>query len=112
MVAGRRAIAVVLLPLLRAMHLGGRISPCLLVPGAGIEPAWPKPRDFKSLVSTNFTTRAGGWGRGRVGASTRSGQKRELLASTMGIRWDGIQERNMEAEVGIEPASTALQAAA
>ena len=30
-----------------------------LVPGAGIEPARPlKPQDFKSCVSTNFTTRA------------------------------------------------------
>jgi hypothetical protein len=30
-----------------------------LVPGAGVEPARRKtPRDFKSLVSTNFTTRA------------------------------------------------------
>ena len=30
-----------------------------LVPGAGIEPAQPlKPQDFKSCVSTNFTTRA------------------------------------------------------
>ncbi len=30
-----------------------------MVPGAGVEPAQPKrPRDFKSLVSTNFTTRA------------------------------------------------------
>lgn len=27
----------------------------LLVPRAGVEPAQPKPRDFKSLVSTNFT---------------------------------------------------------
>ena len=33
----------------------------LMVPGAGIEPARPwEARDFKSLVSTNFTTRAGG----------------------------------------------------
>ena len=31
----------------------------LVVPGAGIEPARPlKPQDFKSCVSTNFTTRA------------------------------------------------------
>ena len=30
-----------------------------MVPGAGIEPARLfRPRDFKSLVSTNFTTRA------------------------------------------------------
>ena len=57
-----------------------------VVPGAGIEPAWLAPRDFKSLVSTSFTTRAGGVGR----------------------CWC----RNLEAEVGIEPAYTALQAAA
>ena len=31
-----------------------------LVPGAGLEPARPQwPGDFKSPVSTNFTTRAG-----------------------------------------------------
>ena len=30
-----------------------------MVPGAGLEPAQPKrPGDFKSPVSTNFTTRA------------------------------------------------------
>ena len=29
-----------------------------LVPGTGLEPVWLAPRDFKSLVSTNFTTRA------------------------------------------------------
>ena len=29
-----------------------------MVPGAGIEPARPKARDFKSLVSTYFTIRA------------------------------------------------------
>ena len=34
------------------------LSVILLVPGAGLEPAQPKPRDFKSLVSTNFTIRA------------------------------------------------------
>ena len=30
------------------------------MPGAGLEPAWrlPPPRDFKSLVSSRFTTRA------------------------------------------------------
>ena len=35
-------------------------NPCM-VPGAGLEPAQPKPRDFKSLVSTNSTIRARGW---------------------------------------------------
>jgi hypothetical protein len=28
------------------------------VPGTGLEPVQLSPRDFKSLVSTNFTTRA------------------------------------------------------
>ena len=30
----------------------------ILVPGTGIEPVCLAARDFKSLVSTNFTTRA------------------------------------------------------
>ncbi len=30
----------------------------VLVPGAGIEPARPKPPDFKSGMSTNFIIRA------------------------------------------------------
>ena len=38
-----------------------------MVPGTGIEPVRLAPRDFKSLVSTNFTIRAdplaGGWKR-------------------------------------------------
>lgn len=29
-----------------------------MVPGAGVEPARVSPREFKSLVSTGFTTRA------------------------------------------------------
>lgn len=29
-----------------------------MVPGAGLEPARDKARDFKSLVSADFTTRA------------------------------------------------------
>ncbi len=57
----------------------------LMVPGTGLEPVWLSPRDFKSLVYTNFTTRA----RER----SRSG---------------GI----LEARPGIEPRYTALQAAA
>ena len=45
-----------------SIHLSYRqtkvLSVILLVPGAGLEPAHPKARDFKSLVSTNFTIRA------------------------------------------------------
>ena len=50
-----------------------------MVPGAGLEPARFEGGDFKSPVSTYFTTRA---------------------------------LPNLEAEVGIEPASTELQSAA
>ncbi len=56
-----------------------------LVPGTGIEPVWLAPRDFKSLVSTNFTIRA-----------------RETLET----------DETLEARPGIEPRYTALQAAA
>ena len=56
-----------------------------LVPGTGIEPVWLAPRDFKSLVSTNFTIRA-----------------REMLET----------DETLEARPGIEPRYTALQAAA
>ena len=39
----------------------GNLQGIDMVPGAGIEPARPlKPQDFKSCVSTNFTTRAKG----------------------------------------------------
>jgi hypothetical protein len=55
-----------------------------LVPGTGIEPVWLAPRDFKSLVSTNFTIRA-----------------RETLET----------DETLEARPGIEPRYTALQAA-
>ena len=68
-----------------------------MVPGAGLEPAWPRPRDFKSLVSTSFTTRAGGREDVRVYEESTPSS-----AAPVG----------MEAEVGIEPAYTALQAAA
>ena len=67
-----------------------------MVPGAGLEPAWPRPRDFKSLVSTDFTTRAGGLG----GVSMKGKPEWRAAAG------------ELEAEVGIEPAYTALQAAA
>ena len=57
-----------------------------LVPGAGVEPArrnYPS-RDFKSLVSTSFTTRA------------------DPMRNCV--------RKKLEAGVRIEPASTALQA--
>ena len=34
------------------------VTTVCMVPGTGIEPVWLAPRDFKSLVSTNFTIRA------------------------------------------------------
>jgi Phage integrase family len=57
------------------------------VPGAGFEPARLAPRDFKSLASTSFATRARVYGRAVIGPGS------------------------VEAGVGIEPAYTALQAA-
>lgn len=55
-----------------------------MVPGAGLEPARPRPADFKSAASTNSATRA---------RYVRYGEK-------------------VEAEPGVEPRFTALQAAA
>jgi hypothetical protein len=59
-----------------------------MVPRAGVEPACLAAGDFKSPVSTSFTTRA----------EAKTGQRKRC--------------ENLEAEVGIEPAYTALQAAA
>ena len=66
-----------------------------MVGEAGLEPAWLAPRDFKSLVYTNFTTRPVRVARFRDRAS--------LQLATAAC---------LEAGVGIEPAYTALQAAA
>ena len=45
---------------LRATESVGKISESqILVPGAGLEPACLAAIDFKSIVDTNFTTRAG-----------------------------------------------------
>ncbi len=61
-----------------------------MVPRAGLEPAHPKARDFKSLVSTDFTIWAD-----------------DLYAT---VRLVEISAgRMMEAGAGIEPASTDLQ---
>ena len=38
----------------------GKLRKTYMVPEAGIEPACLAARDFKSLVSTDFTTRASG----------------------------------------------------
>ena len=47
-----------------------------MVPGAGLEPARPQwPGDFKSPVSTNFTTRAEGKYRGRAGYHAKQQSK-------------------------------------
>ena len=52
------------------------------------------PRDFKSLASTNFATRAGAARQGRI------------------VPANDAKGKKLEAEAGIEPTSTALQAAA
>ena len=58
-----------------------------MVPGAGLEPARNIiPRDFKSLVSTNFTTRASGC----------------FSAKVSGVEPDAALQR-LEAEPGVEP---------
>ena len=60
------------------------------------------PRDFKSLVSTNFTIRAAEDRRrhSRISMTKRYNQSTKQVTL------------NLEAGVGIEPAYTALQAAA
>ena len=75
-----------------------------MVPGAGLEPAWLTPKDFKSFVSTDFTTRAGG-----RGAWGRQVERRGRIDQ---VTVRGAGEEEMEAEPGIEPRYTALQAAA
>src|SRR5256885_5044721 len=75
------------------LHTAPRVHVTPLVPGAGFEPArrnYPS-RDFKSLVSTSFTTRA-----------LRGG----LCQKETG---KALPSSPLEAGVGIEPASTALQ---
>ena len=64
-----------------------------MVPGAGVEPArrnYPS-RDFKSLVSTSFTTRA------------------QVAGLCQKEKGSGLPSVRLEAGVGIEPAYTALQ---
>jgi hypothetical protein len=65
-----------------------------MVPRAGLEPAHPKARDFKSLVSTDFTI----WADGFFTALPVINFKTTL--------------QKMEAGAGIEPASADLQSAA
>lgn len=54
----------------------------VVVPRAGIEPARPKSRDFKSLVSTNFTTGAGK--ETAILSQSRAAGKRAPSAELMG----------------------------
>ena len=73
-----------------------------MVPGAGLEPAWITPKDFKSFASTDFATRAG-CARDEEGSGLQEG---------MLIKYRASPEGGVEAEPGIEPGCTALQAAA
>ena len=61
-------------------------KPLIVVLGAGVEPAHLAARDFKSLVSTNFTIRALG------------------IAAAAFLRKSDDQSFMLEAEAGIEPA--------
>src|SRR3954465_10863781 len=82
--------------------VSGRIHSTVttLVPGAGIEPAWLAPRDFKSLVSTSFTTRAqaetalqvqesGGGGRNRTGVHGFAGRCMTTLPPRQSLKRKG-----------------------
>lgn len=66
------------------------------MPGAGFEPARTQcPRDFKSLVSTDFTTRA--WNSQKSSAKTT----RQLQRISSGAN-------EVERETGIEPATPTM----
>ena len=88
-----------------------------VVPGAGIEPARTQcPRDFKSLVSTNFTTRAFGILKRQLLALTskqnstivarrQNNMASRIITITSKIRTEHYRITEfMEAGVGIEPA--------
>ena len=108
--------------------------PCeSMVPGTGLEPVWLAPRDFKSLVSTNFTIRArelahkstarAGSGIGRCSLSSCTttyipvAALRPHPAAARSLRFlrklfeDSRSGGTLEARPGIEPRYTALQAA-
>lgn len=69
-----------------------------------------RPTDFKSVASTNFATRAD---ERRSLKTNRADGRQENSPPSPITNSQVLQNRwNMEAEVGIEPASTALQAAA
>ena len=100
-----------------------------LVPGTGIEPVRLAARDFKSLVSTNFTIRAKDGG-----LYARLKCKEGKRIATLSLLYAGAAEESrtldlnlgkvalyqlsycrddlLEARPGIEPRYTALQAAA
>ena len=70
------------------------------MPGAGIEPAWLAPGDFKSPVSTSFTTRAraetalqvqesGGGGRNRTGVHGFAGRCMTTLPPRQSLKRKG-----------------------
>ena len=65
-----------------------------MVPAAGLEPAWPRPEDFKSPVSTDSTTQAArGRAYARAGAAQAAGSELALRAT--------LQERAL-GEPGVE----------
>ena len=100
-----------------------------VVPGTGIEPVRLAARDFKSLVSTNFTIRAKDGGlyataekqRGKAhryafplyaGAAEESRTLDLNLGKVALYQLSYCRDDLLEARPGIEPRYTALQAAA
>ena len=77
-----------------------------MVPGAGLEPARLATRDFKSLVSTDFTTRA--MHSRRLLRQSRNASSNETAPSTQ----VGGAAENLEARPGVEPGYTDLQSVA
>ena len=73
-----------------------------MVPGAGVEPAWPRGRGILSPLRLPVSPP------GRV----RPGDQRATKAIELACAQATMRIESMEAWVGIEPAYTALQAAA
>ena len=78
-----------------------------MVPGAGLEPARLATRDFKSLVSTDFTTRAVHCCR----PLSHPVQRVDKQDSPVNAGWRGCR-KNLEARPGVEPGYTDLQSVA